>query len=81
MNEACAVFEARGLAESDADLGDLIDAFVRELGMPRSLAEFGIGEGGFEEIAKACMKDAWLATNPVPITESRPVFEILQMCK
>ena len=74
-------FEARGLSPATADLGDLLDAFLRQIGMPRSLSVFGIGEDRFQEVAQNSMQDAYMATNPVPITEPRSVVEILQMCR
>lgn len=50
--EAKALFEAKGLKQKSADLGDLLDVIFRALGMPRSLTEVGIGRDKFDEIAK-----------------------------
>ena len=79
--EAKATFEAHGLSPLTADLGDLLDAFLRELDMPRSLSSVGIGEEQFQALAESSMKDAWMATNPVPITSPQSTLEILDMCK
>ncbi|KAI6907914.1 general substrate transporter [Hortaea werneckii] len=38
------VLEQRGLTKSSSDLADALDAVLRELGMPRSLKEKGVGE-------------------------------------
>ncbi|KAL9105591.1 MAG: hypothetical protein Q9227_009249 [Pyrenula ochraceoflavens] len=81
MQIAKQTFEARGLSPSTADLGDLLDAFLREIGMPRSLSDFAIGDDRFQELAVNSLRDPLLATNPVPITEPQPVVEILEMCR
>ena len=69
-----------GLDET-ADLGDMLDAIFRFLGMPRSLKEFGIGEDRLESLANNSLHDRWLPTNPRPISEKAQVMEILQMVK
>ncbi|KAI0474151.1 putative Fe-containing alcohol dehydrogenase [Xylariaceae sp. FL0804] len=86
-----AVFERRGLkekkeeeeedgdaADDHAQLGDLMDAFVRELGMPRTLKEFGIGEDKLDGIAEHSLHDRWVKTNPAPL-DKEAVLEILRM--
>ena len=37
--------------ETKAHLGDVLDAVIRELGMPRSLKEVGVGREKFAELA------------------------------
>jgi alcohol dehydrogenase class IV len=82
IDEARNVFECRGLGEETADLGDLLDAFVRELGLPRSLSEVGvIGEDKLEALAKNTLKDFYARTNPIPLKTPEQVMEILEMCK
>ncbi|KAJ7677740.1 putative Fe-containing alcohol dehydrogenase [Mycena polygramma] len=71
--------EGKGLKEGIADLGDLLDVFVRALGMPRTLAEVGVGRERLDQLAEHSLLDVWLATNPVPITEKAQVTEILEM--
>ncbi|MCJ1402300.1 hypothetical protein MMC11_005520 [Xylographa trunciseda] len=70
----------RGLVEAKADLGDVLDAVIRELGMPRSLKEVGVGRERFEELAVNSLSDPLLPTNPVPIDTKEQVLEILEMC-
>jgi len=71
---------ARDLVEAKADLGDVMDAVIRELGMPRSLKEVRIGRERFEKLAVTSLSDPCLPTNPVPIVRKEQVMEILEMC-
>lgn len=57
---------------------DVIGAIITELGMPRTLKEVGVGREKLEALAANCLKDAWLKTNPVPLTEKKQVLEILE---
>lgn len=63
------VFEARELKKEEADLGDLIDAIVRELGMPWS-----------EGLAVNALEDNCTQANPARIYKQEQVLEILEMC-
>ena len=73
-------FQARGLHEETADLGDLIDAIFRELQMPRSLREVGVGRDKFDGIAINSLEDYMCKNNPVPLVKKEQVLEILEMC-
>ncbi|KAI0380990.1 putative Fe-containing alcohol dehydrogenase [Hypomontagnella monticulosa] len=72
------IFNQRGLEKGKADLGDLMDAIICFLGMPRTLSEFGIGEDKLEEIAEHSLHDRWVKTNPAPL-DKEGVLEILKM--
>ncbi|KAF7346771.1 Dehydroquinate synthase-like protein [Mycena sanguinolenta] len=79
--EAADLFQACGLQRNGADLGDLLDAVVRKLGMPRSLTEVGItGEEKLKLLARNSMADPYVHTNPRKIEKSEQVLEILRMC-
>jgi alcohol dehydrogenase class IV len=73
--------EVRRLMSSrkNADLGDILDAVIRELGMPRTLKEKGIGRDKLDLLAENSLKDHWIKTNAKPITEKSQVMEILEM--
>jgi maleylacetate reductase len=58
---------------------DVLDAFIRGLGMPRSLVEVGVGRDQFEVIARNAMHDRHVHTNPVPIKGPEQIIEILEM--
>lgn len=69
----------RGLEKEKTDAGDVLDAVIRELGMPRTLKEVGVGREQLDKLAENCLKDPWLKTNPVPLTDKKQVLEILEM--
>jgi alcohol dehydrogenase class IV len=73
------VLEARGLKKGSADLGDVLDAVISELGMPRSLKAMGIGRDKLELLATNSLNDKWCHTNPIPLEEKAQVLEILEM--
>jgi alcohol dehydrogenase class IV len=76
--EASTVFEKKGLKRESADLGDLMDAIIRALGLPRTLKEFGIGEDKLDGIAEHSLEDRWVKTNPAHLDKDG-VLEILKM--
>src|SRR3569833_654530 len=47
-----------GLRSPDASLSDVLDALIRTLGLPRTLAEVGIGKEKYTEIAENSVKDS-----------------------
>jgi alcohol dehydrogenase class IV len=73
------VLRERGVDADTADLGDVLDAVIRELGMPRSLKEVGVGSDKLDELAANSLHDRWCKTNPVPLTDKEQVLEILEM--
>ena len=80
IDVARALFEKRGLREGKADLASLIDAVVRELGMPRRLAEVGVWRDRFESLARNSLMDRCTLDNPRKIDRMEQVLEILEMC-
>ncbi|KAI9731795.1 MAG: hypothetical protein M1834_004584 [Cirrosporium novae-zelandiae] len=77
--ETKAVLQRRGLDECKADLGDVLDAVVKELGMPRSLKDVKVGRDKLDQLAENSLHDPWCADNPVPLKEKSQVLEILEM--
>ncbi|KAI9934165.1 hypothetical protein AWENTII_008561 [Aspergillus wentii] len=73
------VLQKQSVDISKADLGDLLDAVIRELGMPRSLHEVGVGRDKLDALAAHSLHDRWCKSNPVPLTEKAQVLEILEM--
>lgn len=68
--------KAAGLSES-ADLGDLLDAIIRALGLPRTLGEMGLGKDLISALSERALDDFWAPTNPVPLLKAEQVREIL----
>lgn len=71
------VAEAMGHAGKDA--GDVLDDFIRNLGMPRSLREVKVAPEHFDSIAKAAMATPWVPRNPRRIAGPADVREILEL--
>lgn len=59
------------------ELGDILRIVIRELRMPRSLEDVGVGSGKLEALATNTLRDIWSQTNAVPLTEASKVLEIL----
>jgi maleylacetate reductase len=59
------------------DAGDVLDAFIRGLGMPRSLQDVRVGPEHFDRIAQQAMKTPWVPRNPRRIETPAQVREIL----
>ncbi|KAF2093769.1 Dehydroquinate synthase-like protein [Rhizodiscina lignyota] len=72
------VLKAGGLSKEKADLGDVLDVVIRELGMPRSLKEKGVGRDKLDTLAKNSLHDQWIKTNPIPIDQESQVMTILE---
>jgi maleylacetate reductase len=61
------------------DAGDVLDRFIRGLGMPRSLQDVRVGPEHFDRIAQAAMATPWVPRNPRRIESPAQVREILLM--
>lgn len=62
-----------------ADLGDVLDLVIHELGMPRTLKDVNVGRDKLEGLAVNSLTDQWIKTNAKPVTEKEQVLEILEM--
>lgn len=69
------VSEAMGQPGKDA--ADVLDGFIRGLGMPRSLQDVRIGPEHFDRIAEQAMGTPWIPRNPRKIDDPAQVREIL----
>jgi maleylacetate reductase len=61
------------------DAGDVLDTFIRGLGMPRSLREVKVGPEHFDRIAQQAMATPWVPRNPRRIEGPAQVREILDL--
>src|SRR6516164_10287360 len=70
---------AAAMGQPGKDAGDTLDAFIRALGMPRSLREVHVGAEHFDAIAGQAMAPPWVPRNPRKIDGPAQVREILQL--
>jgi maleylacetate reductase len=70
---------AAAMGHPNEDAGDVLDDFIRGLGMPRSLREVKVGPEHFDRIAQQAMATPWVPRNPRKIEEPAQVREILDM--
>ena len=70
---------AAAMGRPGEDAGDVLDAFIRGLGLPRSLGEVGVGAEHFDEIAEQAMATPWVPRNPREIEGPAQVRDILQL--
>jgi maleylacetate reductase len=68
---------AAALGHPGGDAGDVLDRFIRDLGMPRSLQDVRIGPEHFDRIAEAAMATPWIPRNPRKIDSPAQLREIL----
>jgi maleylacetate reductase len=70
---------ASAMGHPNEDAGDVLDDFIRGLGMPRSLREVKVGPEHFDRIAQQAMATPWVPRNPRKIEGPAHVREILDM--
>lgn len=58
---------------------EVLDNFIRNLGMPRTIRETGVEESDLPRLAENCMLDDWTFSNPRPIKTPDDVMEILRL--
>jgi maleylacetate reductase len=61
------------------DAGDVLDDFIRSLGMPRSLQDVRVGPEHIDDIAEQAMRTNWVPHNPRRIDGPAQLREILVM--
>lgn len=59
------MLKASGLQEERSDLGDIMDAVIRALELPRSLKEVNVDPELIPALSKRALDDFWSPTNPV----------------
>jgi Thiamine pyrophosphate enzyme, N-terminal TPP binding domain/Iron-containing alcohol dehydrogenase len=70
---------AATMGHAGEDAGDVLDAFIAGLGMPRSLGAVKIGADSFARMAEDAMNTPWVPRNPRPIAGPAEVREILEL--
>ena len=79
VNAAKQAKVAAAMGQPGKKAGDVLDAFIRGLGMPRSLGEVKIGHEHFDRIATQAMGTPWVPRNPRPIPTPAEVKQILEL--
>src|SRR5436190_6294113 len=67
------------MGQPGKDAGDVLDAFIGGLGMPRSLAAVKIGPEHYERISQQAMGTPWVPRNPRKIHSPAEILEILNL--
>jgi alcohol dehydrogenase class IV len=67
-----------GLGKPGEAASSALDAFIRSLGMPRTLSEVGVTEDRFQQVADYTLLDIWGRTNPRPVRSADDILEILR---
>jgi maleylacetate reductase len=70
---------AAAMGRLGEDAGDVLDDFIRALGMPRSLREVHVAAEHFDRIAELAMATPWVPRNPRKIAGPAQVREMLQL--
>jgi len=70
---------AAAMGHPSEDAGDVLDRFIRGLGMPRRLQDVRVGPEHFDRIAAQAMKTPWVPRNPRQIDGPAHLREILLM--
>jgi maleylacetate reductase len=65
------------MGQPGKDAAEVLDGFIRGLGMPRSLHEVSVGPEHFDKIAEQAMATPWIPRNPRQIDGPAQVREIL----
>ena len=68
---------AAAMGQPGKDAADVLDGFIRSLGMPRSLQDVRIEPSHFDRIAELAMSTPWIPRNPRKIDSPAQVREIL----
>jgi maleylacetate reductase len=69
---------AAAMGHPGEDAGDVLDAFISGLGMPRSLGAVKIGPESFDMMAEQAMGTPWVPRNPRSIKGPAQIREILE---
>ena len=70
---------AAAMGHPGEEAGDVLDAFIAGLGMPRSLSAVGVTPDAFARISEQAMGTPWIPRNPRKIAGPAAVREILAL--
>ena len=64
--------------EAAVKASEAVLGLIRKLGLPHRLRDVGVKRDDFEALAEDTLKDPIVKTNPIPVTNTKQVLEILQ---
>ena len=70
---------AAAMGQTGTPLSQVLDEFIRNLGMPRRIRETSVKEIDLPRLAENCMLDDWTFSNPRKIRTPEQVMEILRL--
>ena len=70
---------AAAMGQTGMPLSQVLDEFIRNLGMPRRIRETSVKEIDLPRLAENCMLDDWTFSNPRKIRTPEQVMEILRL--
>jgi maleylacetate reductase len=70
---------AAAMGQPYKEAADVLDDFIRGLGMPRSLRDIKIAPENFDRVAELAMHTPWVPRNPRKIDGPAQVREILDL--
>ena len=70
---------AAAMGQPGMPLSQVLDEFIRNLGMPRRIRETSVKEIDLPRLAENCMLDDWTFSNPRKIRTPKQVMEILRL--
>ncbi|KZM18771.1 uncharacterized protein EKO05_0006632 [Ascochyta rabiei] len=74
------LLKTKGVDPAKVQLAEILDVFLRHLGMPRTLTEVGVeGDEKLRQLAKNSLQDHWIKTNAIPITKESQMMELLAL--
>lgn len=77
--EVAEALEHAGLRRGSVNLSQVLDTYIRILGLPRTLEEVGIGKDMHWQIAESSVQDRCCMRNPIPLTDPSMVVQILDL--
>jgi maleylacetate reductase len=78
INGAAQVEVAKALGADDGDAAGYIEKLVLDLDLPSRLGHYGIRADQLPELARLCMHDRWIPTNPRNIPTAESLLPLLE---
>ena len=78
VNHDAQALLAKAMGVHHGNLADSIEQLICELGLPSRLADYGIQAEQLPELARLCMHDRWIPTNPRSIPNAETLIPLLK---